>query len=134
MQRKLILVALGLIVLAATFAAGHLLGSSREPPRVLPSGQAAYDARDKYAIEGSPAVRDAIARWHGKVAVEGASQQEVMSGRDIQTIELPDRVCIKFAFENFDIGGEPVYCYKTVADGALRRVTTELVYDGSNVE
>lgn len=115
------------ISLAGAFAMGFALGTPGEPTHLLPTGEAAEEWRDRDALEVSPAVRDAVARWKAKAGDD-------MRHRDIQTIQLTDRVCIKLAFEDLSIGGEPVYCYKTVMDGWQIRETTELVYDGSDVE
>lgn len=115
------------IGIVGAFALGFAIGKPGEPNQLLPTGKAADDWRDKDAQEVSPAVRDAVARWKAKTGDD-------LRGRNIQIISLPDRICIKLAFDDISIGGEPVYCYKAVMDERAYRETTELVYDGSNVE
>src|SRR5690606_10492333 len=121
-----------IFALLGTFVAGLVVGATHRlsTPRYFPQpGETAQDWRDKDAHAVSAAVRDAARRWQIKA-------KEDLSRRDIQIMYLEDRMCIKFAFDDISsIGGEPVYCYRTVEDSSgYVHETTDLVYDGSNVE
>ncbi|RIV89925.1 hypothetical protein D2V17_05260 [Aurantiacibacter xanthus] len=115
------------VLIVGAFAMGYAVGRPGKPTQLLQIGEVGDDWRDKDAQEVSPAVRDAVGRWKAKTG-------ENLRGRNVQIISLPDRMCIKLAFEDLSIGGEPVYCYKASIVEGLYRETTELVYDGSNVE
>ncbi|MFC4257200.1 hypothetical protein GRI97_16410 [Altererythrobacter xixiisoli] len=120
-----------MLALIGTFVAGLAVGESHRlstPRQLPPPGKSIQDWRNKDALTVSAAVRDAARRWQIKA-------NDDLSHRDIQIMQLEDRMCIKFAFNDLSIGGEPVYCYRTVKDSSgYVKETTDLVYDGSNVE
>lgn len=120
-----------ILALISTFVAGLVVGETHRlstPRQLPPPEKPTQDWRDKDALTVSAAVRDAARRWQIKA-------NDDLSHRDIQIMELEDRMCIKFAFDDLSIGGEPVYCYRTVEDASgYVKETTDLVYDGSNVE
>jgi hypothetical protein len=127
-RQKLIILISAAVSLTAAFAVGYATGKPNKPHPMSLRGEAAQDWRDQDALEVSPAVRDAVARWK----IKGGDD---MDGRNIQIMEFPDRMCVKLAFDDLSIGGEPVYCYKTVqGDDFVHHHTTELIYDGSDVE
>jgi len=126
-----IIAAIGLAVVIGVVA-GWFVRGTLASDRCLDAGGrwiATADACDllnpamRTARARLPIVKDAMRRWAAKDAI---LVEKAMSGRTIEMVSLPDKECVSFGLNDFDVGGVPTYCY--------RPNSTELIWEDSDVE
>lgn len=118
-----------LIALAGVtcFIAGWLIGQCELADKG--NGLAPLSRQDvNRSLEHFPEVQDALARYRAQL---GSEFERTMDSREIQIMQLRDRVCVQFQLQWGNVGGTPVWCY---AGRGLRQRELQLVYDGSVVE
>lgn len=127
MERKTVRLITTSVAVLGAFEVGLLIGRSDDSARMPPTVRAVDYRQNQDYLEISPAVRDAVARWKVKSG-------EDLQDRNIRVITLPDRICIKLELDARSLGGSPVYCYKVTMGRKGYEETTQLIYDGSDVE
>lgn len=119
------------LVALAMFGAGYgvaQLESSRDDSTCKLAERASC-GQEKLLRHSQGQVEDAARRWAAKA---GGSPQRVLQQYQPRSMFIPTTnqglgmTCIELKLRDFDVGGEPVYCYKNN--------TTELVAEYSDVE
>jgi hypothetical protein len=126
---------LAAVCLVAGFFAGRASTAPEQPaPEALAAAELKRRAEATNAIYSTyPNVQDAMRRWAAKLKVP---VERAMEGYSIEMMHFHDRDCIQFNLEVGAVGGEPIYCYRlhTSEPSGVPRLTTELVYEHSDVE
>lgn len=119
------------LVALAMFGAGYgvaQLESARDDSTCKLAESASCE-QEKLLRHSQGQVEDAAMRWAAK---SGGSPQRVLQQYQARSMFIPTTnqglgmTCIELKLRGFDVGGEPVYCYKNN--------TTELVAEYSDVE
>lgn len=119
------------LVALAMFGAGYGVAQLESPrdDSTCKLAESASCGQEKLLRHSQGQVEDAAKRWAAK---SGGSPQRVLQQYQPRSMFIPTTnqglgmTCIELKLRDFDVGGEPVYCYKND--------TTELVAEYSNVE